>query len=118
VAINKARGNVRNWNFIDQVILPKGDWKWKTYRNDFSFISAAPRKGGNGSGNGYGGNAKRKENPSVTMTKVKNTFVLRLTIKLYNYECGSTDRRKHKNTFEANGNGKYMRWGGEATGAL
>jgi len=57
VAINKARGNVRNWNFIDQVILPKGDWKWKTYRNDFSFISAAPRKSGNGSGNGYGGNA-------------------------------------------------------------
>lgn len=29
------------------------------------------------------------------MTKVKNAPILRLTIKLYNYECGSTDRPKY-----------------------
>lgn len=69
----RSKNNIEKRLFIHFRFTPKtkGKWKWKW----------------------LGGG--EKENHSVTMTKVKNAPILRLTIKLYNYECGSTDRPKY-----------------------
>lgn len=97
--LDKSQCKLEYWGSVGLHGL-KGDCK--AYRNDFSSISAAPSKwwkwklvemeAGLGKREMAEGKCQRAENPIVTMTKVKNT--LWLTIKLYNYECGPTDRPK------------------------